>query len=111
MTNQLVSLVDELAEKQVGFYATHDHPSGRATVALSPRQVVRYAADPVGYLAEHYRVSREDYLGWHRSGYKVICSGITKSGKPCKAVVTGLAMVDSPAAWASGRGGRCTAHG
>ncbi|WP_176042808.1 hypothetical protein [Burkholderia stabilis] len=111
MTNQLADVVKELAEKQVGFYATHDHPHGQATVPLSSQEVIRYAVDPVGYLAEHYRVSREDYLAWHRSGYKVICSGFTKTGKPCKGIVRDLSMVTSPALWVQGQGGRCTTHG
>lgn len=111
MTNQLVDVVNELAEKQVGFYATHDNPHGQMSVPLSSEEVIRYAADPVGYLAEHYRVSRDDYLAWHRSGYKVVCSGFTKSGKPCKAIVPGLSMVTSPAVWARSRGGHCTTHG
>ncbi|WP_139093443.1 hypothetical protein [Delftia sp. JD2] len=111
MTNQLVDVVKELAEKQVGFYATHDDPHGQATVPLSSQEVIRYVADPVGYLAEHYRVSREDYLAWHRSGYKVVCAGFTKSGKPCKAIVTGLSMVGSPEVWVKGRGSRCAIHG
>ncbi|WP_139074457.1 hypothetical protein [Xanthomonas bromi] len=111
MTNQLVDVVNELAEKQVGFYAMHDSPHGQTTVPLSAEEVIRYAADPVGYFAEHYGVSREDYLAWHRSGYKVVCSGFTKSGKPCKAIVTGLSMVARPAVWAAGRRGRCITHG
>jgi len=111
MTNHLADVVNDLAAKQVGFYATHDGPSGQVTVYLTPQELIKYAADPVGYLAGHYRVSREDYLAWHRSGYKVICSGFTKAGKPCKATVPGLSLVSSPAAWVQGKGGRCTTHG
>lgn len=110
MTNMLSDVIKELAEKQVGFYATHDDPSGQATIGLSSEEVVKYAADPVGYLAAHYKVSRENYLAWHRSGYSVLCSGFTQAGKPCKAIVPGLYRVASPLAWAQGKGGRCTYH-
>lgn len=111
VTKNLIEVVNDLAAKQVGFYVTHDNPSGQATIPLTSSELIRYAGDPVGYLSEHYGVSREDYLGWHRSGYKVICAGFTKSGKPCKATVPGLSLVHHPAAWVQGRGGRCSVHG
>lgn len=110
MVEHLEEAVKDLVAKQVGFYVFHDNASGQTTLHLTSTDLIRYSADPVGYLSEHYGVSREDYLGWHRSGYKVICSGLTKSGKPCKATVPGLSIVHSPAEWVQGRGGRCTVH-
>lgn len=111
MVKHLEEVVSNLEAKQVGFYAFHDSPSGQTTVHLTPAELIRYSADPVGYLSKHYGVRREDYMAWHLSGYRVVCSGLTKSGKPCKATVPGLSMVHSPAEWVQGRGGRCTVHG
>jgi hypothetical protein len=104
-------VIKDLASKDVGFYASHDIPGGQATVHLTAQQVLEYAADPVSYLAAHYGVSRGDYLEWHQSGYRVVCCGFTKAGKPCKATVPGLSIVGDPKTWVQGQGGRCTAHG
>lgn len=111
MADHIGKLIKDLAEMQVGFYVYYPAPFGQRTVHVTPEQLVHYADDPVGYLAEHYSVSREDYLAWHRSGYTVTCSGFTKTGRRCKATVSGLSLVNEPRIWVEGQGGRCNVHG
>ena len=76
MSDSISKAVQYLSERDIGFHVTHPNPGGLATIAISPAEVVQYAADPVAYLARHYKVSREDYLGWHQSEYKVNRPGI-----------------------------------
>lgn len=104
-------VVRKLAEMDVGFYARHDTPSGQSSVHLSADDLIAYASDPVAFLARHYDVSRADYLGWHESGYRVICAGKTVKGKSCKAAVSGLTLVEHPGVWAKHQGEYCSVHG
>lgn len=110
MSDQIASAIKELAEKDVGFYVTHAAPGGQRTVPLGAQEVIAYAADPVGFLAKHYGVSKSDYLGWHQDEYRVYCSGFTQKGARCKATVPGLSTVETPREWADNRGGRCALH-
>ena len=111
MGTDLATAIKELAEKDVGFYVTHAAPGGQRTVPLDTQEVIAYAADPVGFLAKRYGVSKSDYLGWHEAQYHVYCSGFTKKGARCKATVPGLSYVDDPKTWAESQGGRCALHG
>jgi len=105
------AVIRHLAQQEVGFYAKHDTPGGQRTVHLDVEDVMVYAADPAAFLARYYGVSKADYLGWHRSEYRVICAGKTVKGKPCKASVSGMTLVESPAAWARHQGEYCSIHG
>jgi len=110
MSQSIAQLVDDLASKQVGFYAYHDNPFGQATVPLTSVEVAEYANDPVSYLARHYGVTRDAYLAWHSSNYNVLCAGFTKAGKPCKNIVPGLSLVADPKVWSDGQGRHCAHH-
>jgi hypothetical protein len=110
MSDSISKAVQYLSERDIGFHVTHPNPGGLATIAISPAEVVQYASDPVAYLARHYKVSREDYLGWHQSEYKVQCSAITSKGVRCKATAAGLSAVYSPQEWVNGQGSCCPIH-
>lgn len=110
MSDHLANAIKELAEKDVGFYVSHAAPGGQRTVPLRAQEVIAYAADPVGFLAKHYGVSKSDYLGWHQAEYRVFCSGFTKTGARCKATVTGLSYVQTPKEWAENQMSYCAIH-
>lgn len=107
--SNIAASIEELAQLDVKFLCEHSGPAGKVAVALSKDQVLQYVKDPVGFLAEHYGVSKQDYLEWHRSGYIVRCAGITGKGKRCMAVIAGGSGLE-PAQWAAMKGGKCRAH-
>lgn len=102
-------IVGELAQLDVGFYCTHPTYSGKATIQLSPKNLLLYAQDPVGYLSSYYQISKAHYLAWHQSSYSVLCAGKTRAGKPCKNVVEGGSGVE-PHRWVELQGSYCHVH-
>lgn len=111
MADSVSAVVQYLTERDVGFYITHPNPAGATSLPLSPRETVEYAADPVGFLAKHYQVTREEYLGWHEANYNVQCAGTTAKGRRCKAAAVGLTRLYSPKVWAENQGAYCAVHG
>lgn len=111
MTDSVAAVVQLLAERGVGFHITHPNPGGSTTVALDKDEIIRYAADPVGFLGQHYDVTRDEYLGWHQAGYNVQCGGTTARGHRCKATAVGLTMIYSPKKWVESQGAYCAVHG
>lgn len=102
-------LVEQMVQRDVGFYCTHEDHSGQRTVHLTSAQLIEYLKDPVLFLANLYGVTSEQYLSWHRSGYAVVCSGTAKNGKPCKQVVQGGSRTE-PKQWVQMQGTRCSFH-
>ena len=105
----IAQIVGELAQLDVGFYCTHQNQWGQATVPLSTQELLQYAQDPVGYLAAYYKVSRDQYLAWHRSNYTVLCAGKTRAKRPCKNIVEGGNGV-TPRQWVDLQGSYCHVH-
>lgn len=87
--SDITSTLEKLAELDVGFYCSHPDEAGAGSLYLSVPELVQYAKDPVGYLAAYYKVSKDQYLAWHRSDYMVVCSAKTGANKPCKNIVSG----------------------
>lgn len=106
----LESAVATLADLQVGFYVRHDCHGGQRTVHLDAHRVVAYASNPIAYLAAHYGVTPQEYIGWHVSGYAVRCAAKTKRGRPCRGTVPGLTCIADPKVWADNQGGYCARH-
>ncbi len=111
MKESVEAVVKHLAERAVGFYITHPNPGGATSLPLSPGEIIEYAADPVGFLAKHYQVTRAEYLGWHEANYNVQCAGTTAKGHRCKASALGLTGLYSPKVWAENQGAYCSVHG
>lgn len=111
MMKSIAEVIQHLAEQDVGFYITHPNPGGNTTLTLNKDEIVLYAADPVGFLAQHYCVTRDEYLGWHQAGYNVQCGGTTAKGHRCKATAVGLTQLYSPKQWAGSQGSYCVLHG
>lgn len=111
MMDSVAAVVQFLSERDVSFRITHPNPGGATTLALDKDEIVRYATDPVGFLAKYYGVTREEYLGWHQAGYNVQCGGTTTKGHRCKATAVGLTMIYSPKKWVESQGAYCAVHG
>ncbi|WP_346798086.1 hypothetical protein R5M92_04200 [Halomonas sp. Bachu 37] len=77
---------------------------------LPAEDVPRYCADPAGYLAKHYRITRAEYLAWHDTGYNVQCATIRENGKRCRNIVDNGHAVGSPNDWAYLQGSICHVH-
>jgi hypothetical protein len=101
--------IKTLSENDVGFYCSHPDHSGQRTIFLSAEQLMKYIADPPAYLAQHYGVTRQQYLDWHQSDYSVKCCAKTSAGKPCKMIVDGGSGVN-PEAWVALQGSYCHFH-
>ncbi len=104
---EIADAVKKLGQLDIGFYCTHDDYAGARFITLTEEQVLQYAEDPVGYLAKFYGVTKDEYLGWHRSGYRVQCAGKTRSGKRCRGSV---ARNIEPKEWAALQGSFCHQH-
>lgn len=108
--SEIEVVVRKLVELNVRFSTSHATESGGCEVSMSGEDVIAYAADPDAFLAKHYGVSKDDYLGWHASNYRVICAGKTAKGQPCKGTVKGLSLVSAPRVWAKYQGAFCQLH-
>lgn len=102
-------LIEELTQLDVHFHCQHAAPHGGADVFLSPKDLLAYRQDPTGFLARHYGVSKQNYLGWHQSNYSVTCAGHTQAGKACRNIVEGGNAV-GPKDWANLQGNYCHLH-
>ena len=102
--------IAKLAQSGVGFYVSHPDHSGAQTVHLEANRLEAYIADPVAFFAKHYGITKEEYLDWHRSEYRVQCAGKTSAGKRCKNTVPDGTSVN-PKPWVKMQGGYCTLHG
>jgi hypothetical protein len=83
--------------------------TGTQEVAIPCGELPAFLADPVTWLADHYQVSRGQYLAWHESGYTVRCAGSTSRGKPCRNAVEGGSTVGL-ARWVELQGEYCHLH-
>lgn len=110
MAREMLGFIEELAQKQVGFYVWHDAPGGQRTIVLKAVEVAEYASDPVGFLAKHYGVPKDVYVGWQQNEYKVLCAGTTQKGGQCRNTVPGLSDTKTPKEWWEGQGGYCSVH-
>ena len=108
-TEELTHVLRYLHTLDITLIVHHDGPSGPWSVTLRQQDWLPYIADPAGFVAKHYGVSKHEYLQWHQEGYCVRCAGTTKAGKRCKKIVEGGTNV-TPAEWAQRTGAMCAAH-
>ena len=106
---EIEKFIKTLTENSVGFYCTHTTFDGECTIHLAPAQIVTYLKDPPSYLAHHYGITREQYIGWHQSNYSVRCAGKTAKGKPCQNIVEN-GHFTNPKEWVALQGSYCHVH-
>ena len=102
-------LLDGMEEHHLTVLYAHSNEAGTMQVSIPCRQLPTFLADPVTWLADHYHVSRAQYLAWHESGYTVRCAGSTSRGQPCRNAVEGGSTV-SLARWVELQGAYCHVH-
>ena len=112
--NEVKKVVQKLELLDVGFVIKHESPYGQKEMHVSGIELLAYVADPTGFMAAHYGVSKDVLLDWHRSKYCVFCAATTLANKPCQGIVVGgsnqVTMAD-PKNWLAMQGGYCQKHG
>lgn len=106
----LETCLRQLADAGVGFTVKHMSPSGEVSAEIEAAGVVRYCDDPDAFWGALYGVTPRQYRLWHDSKYAVACSGYTVRDEPCKAIVTGGSLVDTPRKWVALQGHYCHVH-
>ncbi len=102
--------VTEIANAGIAFVATVRIPGGGETVVVPSNSVVEYVADPQGFAARHFGVSKEQYLLWVEMDGMPQCGATTKNGPRCKNGVSGGSQ-RSIEEWLRLDGGYCAVHG
>lgn len=57
---------------------------GWEMISVPLAEIDRFKADQIGVAAEHFKLSRADYVRWVEWGGSVQCMAITKRGKRCR---------------------------
>ena len=85
-------------------------PPGGETLILTAEEAESYNADPDAFAAEHFGLSKREYLQWLDLEGQPLCGHRTKSGDLCRNVTGGFQL--RAAEWkARHRKLFCTAHG
>lgn len=112
--NEVKKVVQKLELLDVGFVIKHRSSYGQKEMYVGGDELLAYVADPIGFMAAHYGVTKDVLLDWHRSEYRVVCAGTTLANKPCKGTAVGgsnqITMAD-PKNWLAMQGGYCEKHG
>ena len=101
--------VKRLSALGVTFHVFHPAPGGSRTLEIPPDDLERFERDPIAYFAKRHRVTKEQYLDWHATGYSVRCSSTTKHGQRCKHIVKGGSDLDIER-WVELQGRYCEIH-
>ena len=59
------ALLDGMEDHDLTVLYAHRNEAGTMQVSIPCRQLPAFLADPVTWLADHYHVSRAQYLAWH----------------------------------------------
>ena len=62
-------------------------PAGARTFPVDAAEASRYNADPDGWAAEEFGLSREEYLEWVRLDGQPLCAGRNRFGRACRCSV------------------------
>jgi len=85
-------------------------PSGANRLLLGAEEAERYNADPDGFAAVHFGLSKREYLQWVDLDGAPLCGHRTKGGDLCRNVTGGYQLC--AAEWkARHRKLPCTVHG
>jgi hypothetical protein len=84
------------------------HAGGGETLYLSDEEASRYNADPDGFAADHFGLSKVDYIEWLACHGAPLCKHRTKTGDLCRNQIDG--MKDSLEWRALHRHGSCSSH-
>lgn len=75
---------------------------------VSPAQLLDYVSDPIGFMADQFGVSKDDYVAWCADEFGTRCHAITRGGRPCRGTYP---RTNDPISWlAMGRRQFCPVH-
>lgn len=85
-------------------------PGGGNTIFITtPEEAAHYNADPDAYAAEHFGLSKIDYLQWIDTDGAALCGHRTKGGDLCRNLVSRIQL--GAKEWkAKHRKALCTTH-
>ncbi len=85
-------------------------PGGSNKLLLSPDEAALYNADPDGYAAEYFKLSKLEYHQWVELDGAPLCGHRTKSGDLCRNITDG-SQLDARVWQKRHRKLFCVAHG
>ncbi|MBA8835189.1 hypothetical protein [Rhizobium leguminosarum] len=102
--------VTEIANAGIAFVASVRVPGGGETVVVPSNSITEYVADPQGFAAKHFGVTKEQYQLWIETDGMPQCGATTKNGSRCKNGVSGGSQ-RSVEEWLRLVGDYCAVHG
>lgn len=105
-----LEFLNKLKEMKVTFCVSVPHQFGQVTHFAEPQELISFIEDPVKLYADHYGVSKAQYLSWANEEFSVHCAGETSKGKQCKNIVKGGSNIE-PRKWVEMQGEYCMVHG
>jgi hypothetical protein len=99
-----------LAAAGVRFYVSVDTVWGGKDIDCTAEELAQYLADRPAFAAQHFGVSRGDYLAWLDAEGYARCGGTVTSGRRCKHLVSGPGQLKARE-WLERDGQLCTVHG
>ncbi|TAV04526.1 hypothetical protein [Rhizobium ruizarguesonis] len=102
--------VTEMANAGIAFVASVTVPGGGQTVSVPSNSVPEYVADPQGFAAKLFGVTKEQYLLWVEMDGMPQCGATTKNSSRCKNGISGGSQ-RSIEEWLRLDGDYCAVHG
>ncbi|QQM29038.1 hypothetical protein JET14_11870 [Martelella lutilitoris] len=102
--------IELLSKSGVYFVVDLRWVGGSRSITIEARDLEKYVSDPVGFTAQHFGASVEDYLRWIETEGTPQCGALTKKGKRCTLSVAGGGQRDFKR-WKELDGGYCQVHG
>jgi hypothetical protein len=94
----------------ISFVSHVRSPGGSTAVVLAPDDVSQFIQDRDTFAAQHFGVSRQQYLDWVETDGAPRCGATTKKGKRCANFVKG-GIQRTIEEWVELDGGYCIVHG
>lgn len=94
---------------QIHYIANVRVPGGANNISLDEADLQRYRADPDGFAAEQFGLSKIEYIEWVELDGTPLCSHRTKTGDLCRNATSRVQQ--SASAWkAAHRKLQCSSH-
>lgn len=85
-------------------------PGGGKDIYIAPADIVLYLRDPDGFAAEHFGLTKLEYIEWVTLDGAALCAARKRGGDLCRNVVSSAQL--DPVEWKKRhRRGCCHAHG
>lgn len=105
-----IKTIETMAAAGINFVVNISVPGGGKDIELKPKDIPVYIADEEQCAADHFGVSKPQYLAWIEHEGRARCGGMTSNGKRCRNYVSGHIQLPIYE-WLRRDGGYCVAHG